>query len=118
MRVHDVERAVVQLERIDVADGELDVQRAGVATRLLDYGGRRIDADNAPRRNSPADVSGETTSFAYDATNSLLLSATDPSGTTTYTYDTRRPSLWSTATVEIDGEVRVVKFRPKHRRSP
>src|SRR6185436_13381441 len=58
MRVHDVERVVVHLERIEVADRELDVRTAAsVASRLLDHGGRRIDAEDASGRNPPADVS-------------------------------------------------------------
>ena len=40
MRVHDVERVVVHLEGIEVADRELDVRTTGsVASRLLDDGG-------------------------------------------------------------------------------
>src|SRR5882672_11097421 len=57
MRVDDVERVVVHLEGVEVADGELDVRTtAGVASRLLDHGGRRIDAEDAPGRNPSADV--------------------------------------------------------------
>ena len=57
MRVHDVERVVVHLEGVEVADRELDVRTgAGVASRLVDHGGRRIDAEDASGRNSPADV--------------------------------------------------------------
>src|SRR5438067_7786760 len=58
MRVHDVERVVVHLEGVEVADRELDVRTAaGVASCLVDHGGRRIDAEDAPGRNPPADVS-------------------------------------------------------------
>ena len=58
MRVRDVERVVVNLEGIEVADRELDVRTAAsVASRLLDHGGRRIDAENAAGRHPPADVS-------------------------------------------------------------
>src|SRR5438034_6304184 len=58
MRVHDVERVVVHLEGVKVADRELDVRTAaGVALRLVDHGGRRIDAEDASGRNQPADVS-------------------------------------------------------------
>src|SRR6476659_4107693 len=58
MRVDDVERVVVHLEGIEVPDRELDVRAAAsVASRLLDHGGRRIDAKDAPGRNPPADVS-------------------------------------------------------------
>ncbi len=58
MRVHDVERVVVHLECVEVADEELDVRTAaGVASRLLDHGGRRIDAEDASGRHPPADVS-------------------------------------------------------------
>src|SRR5258705_12437249 len=57
MRVHDVERVVVHLEGVEVADRELDVRTAaGVASRLVDHGCRRIDAEDASGRNSPADV--------------------------------------------------------------
>src|SRR4029450_11884210 len=60
MRMYDVERVVVHREGIDVADGELDVRPgAGVASRLLDHGGRRIDAEDAAGRNPLADVSGD-----------------------------------------------------------
>jgi hypothetical protein len=49
MRVHDVERVVVHLEGIEVADRELDVRTtASVASRLLDHRGRRIDTEDAP----------------------------------------------------------------------
>ena len=58
MRVHDVKRGVVRVEGVEVADRELDVRTtAGVAARLLDDGGRRIDAENTSGRNPPADVS-------------------------------------------------------------
>src|SRR6476659_10246921 len=58
MRVDDVERVVVHLEGVEVADRELDVRTAtGVASRLLDHGGRRIDAEDAPGCNPRADVS-------------------------------------------------------------
>src|SRR5262245_36007378 len=58
MRVHDVERVVVHLERIKIADRELDVRTAtSVASRLLDHGNRRIDPEDAAGRNPPADVS-------------------------------------------------------------
>src|SRR6478752_543638 len=62
MRVHDVERVVVHLEGIEVADRKLDIRTgASVASRLLDHGGRRIDAEDAPGRNPPADVSRDRT---------------------------------------------------------
>src|SRR5262245_18307756 len=58
MRVHDVERVVGHLEGIEVADRELDVRSAAsVASRLLDHGGRCIDAEDVSWRNPPADVS-------------------------------------------------------------
>src|SRR6476469_5450057 len=58
MRVADVERVVVHVEDVEVADRELDVRTAAsVASRLLDHGSRRIDAEDAPGRNPPADVS-------------------------------------------------------------
>src|ERR1700752_3453932 len=58
VRVHDVEGVVVHLEGIEVADRKLDVRTAaGVASRLLDHGGRGIDAEDAPGRNPTADVS-------------------------------------------------------------
>src|SRR4029453_12135821 len=58
MRVHDVEGVVVHLEGIQVADREHDVRTAAsVASRLLDHGGRRIDAEEAPGGNPPANVS-------------------------------------------------------------
>ena len=58
MRVHDVKRVVVRVEGVEVADRELDVRTtAGIAARLLDHIGRRIDAEDASGRNPPADVS-------------------------------------------------------------
>src|SRR5215510_1775347 len=58
MRVHDVERVVVHLEGVEVADRELNVRTAaGVASRLLDHGGGRIDAEDASGHNPPANVS-------------------------------------------------------------
>jgi RHS repeat-associated protein len=36
---------------------------------------------------SASDVQGHTITYAYDPTNTFLLSSTGPSGTTTYTYD-------------------------------
>jgi hypothetical protein len=58
MRVHDVKRAVVRLEGVEVADRELDVRTAaGIAACLLDHIGRRIDAEDTSGRNPPADVS-------------------------------------------------------------
>src|SRR5258705_10159811 len=58
MRVHAVDRVVVHLEGVEVADRDLDVRTAaGVASRLLDHNGRRIDAEDASGRNPPADVS-------------------------------------------------------------
>src|SRR5262249_17942881 len=57
MRVHDVERVVVHLELVEVADPEFDVRTAaGVAVRLFDRGGRRMDAEDASGRNPPADI--------------------------------------------------------------
>src|SRR5258706_1530603 len=62
MRVQDVERVVVHLEAVEVPDPELDVRTAaGVASRLVDHGGRRIDAEDASGRNPPADVSRDRT---------------------------------------------------------
>ena len=49
VRVHHVERVVVHLEGIEVADRELDIRTGvGVTSRLLDHGGRRIDAGTRP----------------------------------------------------------------------
>jgi len=58
VRVYHVERVVGHLEGIEVADRKLDVgTTAGVAPRLLDHRGRRIDAEDSSGRNPPADVS-------------------------------------------------------------
>ena len=58
MRVHDVKRVVVRFEGVKVADRELDVRTtAGIAARLLDHVGRRINAEDTSGRNPPADVS-------------------------------------------------------------
>jgi hypothetical protein len=58
VRVHNVERVVVHLEGIEVADRKLDVRTTGgVASRLFDHSGRPIDAEGAPGTNPPADVS-------------------------------------------------------------
>src|SRR5258705_5065228 len=58
MRMHAVERVIVHLEAVEVAARDLDVRTAaGVASRLVDHGGRCIDAENASGRNSLADVS-------------------------------------------------------------
>ena len=58
MRVNDIEGVVVHLEGIDLADRELDVRTAAsAASRLLDHSGRRVDAEDAPGRHPPADVS-------------------------------------------------------------
>src|SRR4029079_13288884 len=58
MRVDDVERVGTGLERVEVADRELDVRTAaGVAACLLDHVGRRIDAEDASGCDPAADVS-------------------------------------------------------------
>ena len=47
MRVHDVERVIVNVESVEVAYRELDIRTAaGVAARLLDHVGRHIDAED------------------------------------------------------------------------
>jgi len=57
MRVHDVERVIVNVESVEVADGELDIRTAaGVAARLLDHIGRHIDAEDPSGSNSPPDI--------------------------------------------------------------
>ncbi len=60
MRVHDVERVIVNVERVEVADRELDIRTAaGVAARLLDHVGRHIDAEDPAGRDCPADIGGD-----------------------------------------------------------
>ena len=49
MRVHDVERVIPEVERVEIADRELDIRpAAGVAVCLLDDVARRIDAEDSP----------------------------------------------------------------------
>src|SRR5262245_46318602 len=67
MRMHDVESMVVHPEGIEIADRELDVRTAaGVSSRCLDYGCRRIDAEDASWRNPPANVSRDRARPAPD----------------------------------------------------
>ena len=51
MRVHDVERVIVHVESVEVADRELDIRTAAAVTmRLLDHVGRHIDAEDPSGR--------------------------------------------------------------------
>ena len=61
--VDDVEGAVGVVERVDVADGQLQVRRRRVGSRRLaggvDHVGRRIDAHHAAWRDARGDVDGD-----------------------------------------------------------
>ena len=60
MRVHDVERVIVHIKSVEVADRELDIRTAaGVAARLIDHIGRHIDAEDPSGRDSPPDIGGD-----------------------------------------------------------
>src|SRR6266566_2612600 len=58
MRVHDVERSVWKLQRVHVADPQLDrhTSPAGMSARLCEHFGSAVNADDAARRHQPREI--------------------------------------------------------------
>ena len=69
MRVHDVEGAVVEVERVEIGRAELDVVEALRVACLVggfDRGGRDVDADDTARRDAAREVEGDRARPASD----------------------------------------------------
>ena len=69
MRVHDVERVVVDVERVQIGGPELDVGRSLALTfgeRGFDRGGRDVDAEHRRRRDPCGQVERDGARAAAD----------------------------------------------------
>ena len=69
MRVDDIERVVVEVERVRVTDAELDVRdalAAGEPSRTLDHFARRVDADDRAGTHPPGEVDRDRAGPAAD----------------------------------------------------
>ena len=96
----------------DHAGNRITAGYAGaLLTSLTHSGGQSLAITwNAAGRISSTSVPGWTTTYTYDATNTYLLSATDPSGTVNYTYATSGPLSQRHALLSMTGPDGLSRF--------